>query len=173
MYRGHVDISHLNNWHLELIYQAHYDPQYGFGLVHDSDQNIYDPKNVTVHVARDIGNEASTFFHDRFGFLKNAMICVQKMLPGMILPTHTDKFSYYTKMHAVDNKDQIMRIIVFLEPWQPGHVSEVDGQPNTLWKAGDWISWFGQTPHMAANIGQTDRYTLQITGMVNKPLTIS
>ena len=173
MYRGHVDISHLNNWHRDLIYQPHCDPYYGFGLLHQSDQKIYDSKNIITHIARDIGTEAREFFLDRFGFLKNTMMCVQKMLPGMILPTHADKFDYFKKTHVVDDADRIMRIIMFLEPWQPGHISEVDGQPNTLWKAGDWVCWFNKTPHMAANIGQTDRYTLQITGMVNKPLTIS
>jgi hypothetical protein len=34
------------------------------------------------------------------------------------------------------------------------------------WRAGDVIEWCYDTPHMAANMGSTARYTLQVTGHV-------
>ena len=54
--------------------------------------------------------------------------------------------------------------MVFLEDWRSGHIMEVDDQQLTGWKAGDWVGWRYDTPHLAANLGTTDRYTLQITG---------
>ena len=57
-----------------------------------------------------------------------------------------------------------MRIIVFLEDWQSGHYLEINGEPIIEWSAGDWVGWNYDTPHLAANIGMTDRYTMQITG---------
>jgi len=32
------------------------------------------------------------------------------------------------------------------------------------WHAGQVVQWVYDVPHMAANIGLADRYTLQITG---------
>ena len=31
---------------------------------------------------------------------------------------------------------------------------------------GSWFSWQGSTKHMAANLGETDRYVIQLTGWV-------
>jgi hypothetical protein len=53
---------------------------------------------------------------------------------------------------------------VLLEDWKPGHYLEVDGVPYVNWKAGQTSEWVYDAPHMAANIGLEDRYTLQITG---------
>jgi hypothetical protein len=53
---------------------------------------------------------------------------------------------------------------VLLEDWQSGHYLEVDGVPVVNWHAGQVVQWVYDVPHMAANIGLEDRYTLQITG---------
>lgn len=172
-FKGHLDIRPLGAWHQDLIYEAHYNPSSGYGMIDANDNQRYDPKVTLAHIARQIDPAIKTFFFDSFAFLDHPLICVQKMLPGMILPTHIDHYSYFKSNHKVSDINCIMRIIVFLEDWQSGHISEVDGVPNTLWRCGDWISWFGQTPHMAANIGSTDRYSLQITGLVQRPYNIS
>ena len=39
-----------------------------------------------------------------------------------------------------------------------------NNEPIVNWKSGDYFIWGGKVPHMAANIGVEDRYTLQITG---------
>ena len=43
--------------------------------------------------------------------------------------------------------------------------SECMGEPVVGWRAGQVVEWQYDTPHMAANIGLEDRYTLQITGV--------
>lgn len=84
----------------------------------------------------------------------------------MILPYHHDKYGFYFSKHKELTVDNIRRIIVFLEDWRCGHISEIAGESHNNWKAGDWISWAGSTAHMAANLGPYDRYTLQITGII-------
>ena len=58
----------------------------------------------------------------------------------------------------------IYRALVLLEDWKSGHYLEVTEQPVVGWAAGTVVEWTYDAPHMAANIGLEDRYTLQITG---------
>jgi hypothetical protein len=84
----------------------------------------------------------------------------------MILPYHTDQYAYFLKTNPSLTISDVCRIIVFLEDWAPGHISEVSNDSHLKWRAGDWFFWTGKTPHMAANLGHVDRYTLQITGYI-------
>jgi hypothetical protein len=63
-------------------------------------------------------------------------------------------------------RDAVVRIIVFLEDWASGHYLEMNKTPILNWKAGDWVCWRSDFLHLAANIGKTDRYTLQLTGIL-------
>jgi hypothetical protein len=88
-----------------------------------------------------------------------------RMLTGTVLPTHGDLYKRYVDVFDLQGReDTIRRAIVFLEDWQPGHYSEYMDTPMVDWRAGDTIEWVYDTPHAAANIGITPRYTLQITG---------
>lgn len=95
--------------------------------------------------------------------LDDVGVSLYKMAPGRILPNHSDTYKMYKKVLGIDH-NRIFRIIVFLEDWQSGHILEVDKKLVAGWKAGDWIGWRFDTQHLAANLGITDRYTLQITG---------
>ena len=88
-----------------------------------------------------------------------------RMNPGKILPYHRDAYTRYIEYHRLKEVERIHRAIIFLEDWQPGHIFEIDGHPLTNYKAGTMVMWQYDTPHMAANLGPTDRYTLQITGV--------
>jgi hypothetical protein len=90
------------------------------------------------------------------------------MSTGTILPTHEDLYIKYKSVFGLEGREHtIRRAIVFLEDWQPGHYSEIMGRPLVDWKAGTVLEWSYNTPHMAANLGLTPRYTLQITGHVD------
>lgn len=90
-----------------------------------------------------------------------------RMSTGTILPTHSDLYVKYIKIHNLEGKEhRIRRAVIFLEDWKPGHYSEINGQGLVGWKAGTVLEWSYDTPHAAANIGIEDRYTLQITGWV-------
>lgn len=102
-------------------------------------------------------------FKPHFPFA-NLCWSVYCMTPGSVLPTHRDTYNRYRLIHGLDADTDIVRIIVYLEDWQSGHYAEMNGQPLTGWQAGDWICWRNDFPHLAANIGMTNRYTLQLTG---------
>ena len=90
-----------------------------------------------------------------------------RMGPGTILPNHSDLYKKYVELFDLQGREHtIRRAVVFLENWASGHYSECAGHAVVEWRAGDVIEWSYDTPHVAANVGYTDRYTLQITGHV-------
>ena len=91
-----------------------------------------------------------------------------RMNPGSILPRHSDTYRRYIELHGLQGREQnIWRAIVFLEDWKSGHYLEVGERAITHWNAGDVVEWRYDVPHMAANMGFTPRYTLQLTGHKN------
>ena len=102
---------------------------------------------------------------ESFG-LDKTVVAMQKMNVGQVLPWHIDTCSTYIKNNNIKNKKDIIRIIVFVDDTRPGH---------QLWikdmlcagEAGSYCGWKFGTKHMAANLGEQDRYTLQITGIKN------
>jgi hypothetical protein len=90
-----------------------------------------------------------------------------RMMPGTILPTHQDLYKKYIDIFSLRGQEHtIRRAVIFLQDWQPGHYLEGMNEPVVKWRAGDVIEWCYDTPHMAANMGSTARYTLQVTGHV-------
>lgn len=88
-----------------------------------------------------------------------------RMMPGTILPTHQDLYKKYIELFDLEGREHtIHRAVIFLEAWQSGHYLEAMGEPVIKWRAGDVVEWVYDTPHMAANVGSTPRYTLQVTG---------
>ena len=91
-----------------------------------------------------------------------------KMTAGTVLPTHRDLYLKYISLYDLQGREHaIRRAIVFLEDWQPGHYAEYEDRSFVNWRAGAVVEWTYDTPHMAANLGITPRYTLQITGHVD------
>jgi hypothetical protein len=87
------------------------------------------------------------------------------MSTGTVMPVHSDLYKKYIERFNLHGQEQtVCRALVLLEDWKPGHYLEVQGIPYVGWKAGQVVEWTYDTPHMAANIGLEDRYTLQITG---------
>jgi hypothetical protein len=88
-----------------------------------------------------------------------------RMQPGTILPTHGDLYKKYIEIFNLQGHEHtVRRAVIFLEDWQSGHYFEGLSEPLVKWRAGDTVEWVYDTPHLAANVGLTPRYTLQITG---------
>ena len=107
---------------------------------------------------------------DRFRYflpLKHFSWSVYRMRPGTTLPEHSDTYARFREIYGIDDTVQIRRYVIFLEDWQSGHYLELDGEPLQPWLAGTGVFWHDSVPHLAANIGKTDRYTLQITGIID------
>lgn len=93
---------------------------------------------------------------------------VYRMTPGCVLPEHQDTYAKFVSLHNIQDTRSICRAVIFLENWQQGHYFDIDKTPMVNWAAGDVVIWCNDVPHCAANIGTTDRYTLQITGIPNE-----
>jgi hypothetical protein len=163
-------------------YQGHIDPWWG--LKHRDLEWIGEPFNdpQTVKLWREIGFWQERFHGDMYDmrFVEPSWIdqfrqhfpweafawSVYKMTPGRVLPEHADLFLRFKKIYNVEDVNQIWRAVVFLEDWQQGHYLDIDKTPVVSWRAGDFVAWRGETLHTAANVGMTDRYTLQITGII-------
>lgn len=93
---------------------------------------------------------------------------VYRMPPGTVLPSHRDTYARFREIYRIENCDSIYRSVIFLDDWQSGHYLEIDQQPVVQWLSGDAVTWQSDVPHLAANMGSTDRYTLQLTGVCDE-----
>lgn len=90
-----------------------------------------------------------------------------RMNTGTVLPTHGDLYLKYIDLFGLHGQEHLIRrAVVFLEDWRPGHYAEYMNEPLVKWSAGTVMEWSYDTPHMAANLGLSPRYTLQITGHI-------
>jgi hypothetical protein len=119
--------------------------------------NLYDNKNPMPEWTNTIGN--------CFPDLHDKTFTIYRMDTLEIMPTHTDHFRRYCEIFNVD-RENVRRVLVFLDDWKPGHYFEVAGKGVVNWKAGDYCMWAPEVDHAASNIGIEPRYTLQITGHV-------
>jgi len=101
-----------------------------------------------------------------FFLLNHFSWSIYKMTPGCTLPRHSDLYARFRKLYNIKDPSKIRRVVVFLDDWQSGHYFDVDDIPVLQWRAGEGVLWENDTPHSAANVGVTNRYTLQITGVV-------
>ena len=96
---------------------------------------------------------------------KDIGLAFYRMRTGTVMPNHSDLYKRYIELFNLQGQEQtVHRALVLLEDWKSGHYLEANGSPVVDWKAGQVVEWAYDTPHMAANIGLEDRYTLQITG---------
>ena len=113
-------------------------------------------------------NWASRFikYYEDLGW-QDVGLAFYRMHTGTVMPNHSDLYRRYIELFDLAGREStIRRGLVLLEDWKSGHYLEVMGSPVVEWSAGTVVEWTYDTPHMAANIGLEDRYTLQITGHV-------
>jgi hypothetical protein len=96
--------------------------------------------------------------------LRNSVCALNKMTETQVLPFHRDKYSVYCRKNDVKDVEKICRIILFLEDSLPGQQLWIEDQ-FCSGPAGSYFGWMGSTMHMAANLNESTRYTLQITGI--------
>lgn len=87
-----------------------------------------------------------------------------RMMPGTILPEHIDTYKRFKELCPQYDPSTIYRAVIMLEDWKPGHIMHVGKKQMPPWRPGDYVWWKYDMPHLAANIGTEERYTLQLTG---------
>jgi hypothetical protein len=126
----------------------------GYDYVKSFSGSMYDSRNPMPEWV----NRFDNIFN-----LKDMTYNFYKMSQLEIMPEHVDHFQTYIKLFDA-KYENVVRILVMLEDWKPGHYLEIDGVGFVNWVAGDYFMWDSDVPHAASNIGIDDRYTLQITG---------
>ena len=122
----------------------------------EAGKGIFVPKNVDK-----IFGPVLNYFD-----IDDSVYAFAKYTPGMILPWHQDNYPTYARNKSAA-VEQIVRIMVFLHDPAPGHQLWIKDKFCTG-QAGTWFSWQGATTHMAANLAETDRYVIQITGKAKR-----
>jgi len=83
--------------------------------------------------------------------------------PGQVWTMHIDKLQKW----APKDPDSIMRVMIQLTDWQPGHYWSYGNYTHQGWRAGDVTTFDWQNvPHSTANAGHVPRVTFQITGVI-------
>lgn len=163
--QGHIDPWWTDHRDLPYINEPFNDPQslnHWIALGYTQTKftgDMYDMRHPEPHWIQG--------FRNHFAW-KHFSWSVYKMTPGCVLPNHADLYVRFIGLHDIADPQKIYRAVIFLEDWQSGHYFEIDGRPITCWKAGDTVTWNYDVMHLAANIGMTDRYTLQITGVTDE-----
>lgn len=131
----------------------------------DADRNLLEiySQNIGVMIPQKVPSIFDTI--KSYFDLENIVLDLSKYRPGMILPWHKDTYPTYSKNMNIDDTNNIVRIIVFLHDANPGEQLWIEEKFCTG-QAGCWFSWTGKTEHMAANLGKSDRYVIQLTGVM-------
>jgi hypothetical protein len=97
--------------------------------------------------------------------MDNSKMRLHVQRPGQIWNLHLDKLEKWN----LEDPSQVMRIMVALTDWEPGHFFSYGNYVYTQWRAGDVTTFDWQNiPHATANAGHVPRATLQITGVVTE-----
>lgn len=96
---------------------------------------------------------------------EHSMTRIHVQHPGQAWNMHLDKLEKW----CPEDPSSVMRVMIQLTDWQPGHFWIYGNYHFSGWQAGDvttfdWIN----VPHATANAGLEPRVTLQVTGIVTK-----
>jgi hypothetical protein len=95
--------------------------------------------------------------------MDNAKIRLHVQRPGQVWNLHLDKLEKWNP----ENPSQVMRVMIALNDYEPGHFFSYGNYLHTGWRAGDVHTFDWQNiPHSTANAGHGPRITLQMTGVV-------
>lgn len=90
---------------------------------------------------------------------------VHVQMPGQVWNLHIDKLQKYDPEYP----ERIIRIMIQLTDWQPGHFWSYGNYMHKQWKMGEVTTFDWQNlPHSTANAGHTPRVTFQLTGVITE-----
>lgn len=100
------------------------------------------------------------------------MVTINLIKPGFFIPPHKDAFLKLNK-YAEDNEIDItnkepVRVNLFLQDHKLGHFFEMENQVCMNYKKGDFAVIKAGRIHSVINIGNENRYTLQVSGFADK-----
>jgi len=93
----------------------------------------------------------------------HAVLSIIRIDPGQTIPLHIDKHYWVQQTYG---QGKTHRYLIMLEDWKSGHYFELEKEPLTNWKAGDWIRFEQAQWHLASNAGIEPWYSAQVTCVV-------
>lgn len=101
----------------------------------------------------------------KFFELEDPWVRLHLQRPGQMFNLHIDKL--YDR--CPEDPSRIVRIMVMLTDWEPGHFYSFGTQNLSHWKSGDIHTFDWQNlPHATANAGRTVRPLLIMTGLATE-----
>ena len=132
------------------------------------DQEDYDLEQFGYgkdHVVSDLTWEVPHTFDKIavwFG-MDNCKMRLHVQRPGQVWNLHLDKLEKWNP----EDPSKVMRIMIALNDWEPGHFFSYGNYMHSGWHAGDVTTFdWRNLPHATANAGHGPRITLQMTGVV-------
>jgi len=100
--------------------------------------------------------------------LDDCMERIHVQMPGEVWNLHIDKLQKW----APEEPWKIMRVMIALNDWEPGHFWSYGNYQYQQWRAGDVTTFDWQNiPHCTANAGHNPRLTFQLTGVMTEKTT--
>jgi len=94
--------------------------------------------------------------------MDNAKMRLHIQHPGQVWNLHIDKLEKWNP----PDPSRVMRVMIALTDWEPGHFWSYGNYTHSQWHAGDVTTFdWRNIPHATANAGHGPRITLQITGV--------
>lgn len=173
MIKGNVNISHITYDMLEsLKFNEKTETKEANGFWKSMGIPTPNFPNDAAIVFQTFGENCPSWINDISSLFSNwvehSIITVNKLLPGCFIPPHKDtlyRIKQKVKNENIDVSNLYpIRINLFLQDKQLGHIYEMDGKFLNDYKQGDYVIITPNKYHCVSNIGYLNRYTMQITG---------
>lgn len=132
------------------------------------------PTNAIVHQSfeQNCPQWAHRIKHMFDDVVTHSTVTVNLIKPGHFIPPHKDMFLrlfQYAEQRQIDitNKEPV-RINLFLQDHKIGHFFEMENQVCMNYKKGDFAVIKLNRIHSVVNIGNENRFTLQVSGFTDK-----
>lgn len=142
----------------ELFKKQQKDKEYGY-TEHSTRvwKNIFKNPKLEFEWERDIIKELP---------FSQATSAVVLQPPGVVMPWHQDSYMYFKRIVSPELSNRLVRFLLFLKDWEMGQLLQIGNSMLTHWKAGEVAVWHPTVYHVAANVGFTNKWTCNITGVL-------
>lgn len=172
--KGHINIDFLTDEMLdETIFKETHHIEFTWEELGLPKPKV---KQESAIVHQSFGSDCPDWAHEIKNMFANtiehSMVTINLIEPGFFIPPHRDAFLKLREFARVNNIDitdkEPVRINLFLQDHKIGHYFEMDDKVCFNYKKGDYaIIKLGKI-HSVINIGNENRYTLQVSGFANK-----
>mgnify|MGYP001069792772 CR=1 FL=1 len=173
---GHVDLSYITHDMLTAIeFNEFNEVSHGNGLWEELgiETPPYHTGSTIVHQTFDTACPVWVKkIKKQFDWVSHSTVTLNKLTPGNYIPPHADtlfRLKQYLKDHDLDiSGSELVRVNIFLQNKEIGHFLDMGNQAVSSYTKGDYVLIRPGVIHTVANLGYTDRYTMQITGIIKK-----